>query len=231
MPSGSPRFASLVVALVVFAVSLETLGAGRAQANKQKAREFYRKGMAEYVLEHWDAAIGEFEAGFREEQEGAFLFNIAQAHRKAKRYEQSIQYFRKYLDFAPEAPDRAQVEKDIAEEEVALSAAQKAAREAKAAPPVSPGEPAAASVKPDAGTTAVPVEGGAVPATLQGAQGATPLAEAPNQVKKRSRWPLWVGLGAAVVVVAGIGLGVGLAATTPNDAPVPASSLGGVSFP
>ena len=39
--------------------------------------------MAEYVLEHWDQAIRQFEEGFKEEPQGAFLFNIAQAHRKA----------------------------------------------------------------------------------------------------------------------------------------------------
>jgi len=189
--------------------------AAPAQASKQRARELYRKGMAEYVLEHWTPAIRLFEAGFREQPEAAFLYNIAQAHRRAGRPADAIHYFRKYLDFKPAAADRREVEQAIVEEEQLLAAAS-----APAPPPERPSPATAAPPGPPA-QRAVP------PAALPAA---TAKAASPAP---RSRWPMWVGIGAGALVVVGGIVGLAVAYSTPNDASIPATSLGnvGVKFP
>lgn len=88
---------------------------GAAGAEETVSHEHYKRGMAAYALEDWDAAIAEFEAGFRLEPKAAFLYNIGQAYRQSKRVEPAVKFYRKYLELAPEdAPDRAEVELLIA---------------------------------------------------------------------------------------------------------------------
>lgn len=217
-----------------------------AQGNKQKGRELFRKGMAEYVLGDYEAAIKKFEAGFREEPEPLFLFNIAQAHRRAKHHVEAIAYFRKFIDFAPDAAERPEAVEGIAAEEVALSTDEKAAATAAATA-------AAAAAK---SVTAAPASNATSDAPLpvpafegsEAASGGDPsravanpadpnraqpldLNSAPKPVAKKRRWPLWVGLGVAAFAVAGIAVGVVIAETTPRDAPLPATSLGPINFP
>ena len=46
------------------------------------ARDAYAKGMAHFHLEEYDAAIEEWERGFRVKPAPEFLYNIGQAYRK-----------------------------------------------------------------------------------------------------------------------------------------------------
>lgn len=110
------------LSLLAFIVGVTTAPAP-AWANKDRARDLYRRGMAKYVLDKWDAAITDFESGFQEEPLPAFLFNIAQAHRKAGRPHEAISYFKKYLDLAPDSQDRLTVETAIADMEREMRAA------------------------------------------------------------------------------------------------------------
>jgi tetratricopeptide (TPR) repeat protein len=100
---------------------------GLAQAQSPTAKDHYTRGMAAYALEDWDAAIAEFQAGFRDDPLPAFLYNVAQAHRKAKRPEQAVKFYRKYLELAPEdAKDRGDVEALIATLQHAIDEQQRA---------------------------------------------------------------------------------------------------------
>ena len=110
------------------------------RADPAAAKAYYQKGMAEFMLDHYDGAIAEFERGFREQPLPEFLYNIARAHDKAGRPAQAIAYYRKYLELAPAAGDRVAVESRIAELEPA----------AKAAPTPTSATPPAASVEPGA---------------------------------------------------------------------------------
>lgn len=112
---GKGFVAAVVIALL--AGSAIARGGG-----EEDARDHYRKGMAEYALFHYDAAIHEFEEGFREKQEPAFLFNIAQAHRKAGRRGEALAFYRRYLELAPDSSDRGEIEKEIGDLERELDA-------------------------------------------------------------------------------------------------------------
>jgi hypothetical protein len=84
--------------LASFAVAAILLAATPAEANKVKARDLYKRGMAAYVLEHFPDAISLFEQGFREEPEPAFLFNIAQCHRQLGDYKMASFFFGRFID-------------------------------------------------------------------------------------------------------------------------------------
>ena len=168
--------AVLLAAAFVLALSSST-----ASADKEKSRDFYKRGMANYVLEKWDLSIVDFEAGFQEEPEPAFLYNIAQAHKKAGRPREAVSYFRKYLELAPEAKDRGEVEQTVAQ----LN------REIESAPPP------IKEVVPEPAKPVAAVPGEAI-------SGEPPAPE----VKKRRAWPIVVGVAAGVVLLAGAGVGI-----------------------
>jgi len=202
------RSCALIAGLVLLLGS-----APAAEASRQRSRDLYRKGMAEYVLEHWTSAIRLFEAGFREQPEAAFLYNIAQAHRRAGRPADAVHYFRKYLDFKPNAADRREVEQAIAEQEELIAAA------SAPAPPVERSPPATEAPSGPPALRAVP------PAALPAATAST-APTAPTAARRR--WPMWVGIGAGALVVVGGVVALAVAYTTPSDAPIPATSLGNV---
>ncbi len=211
---------------------------GASPAEQAKAK--YAAGMTDYALHHFDDAIRSWEAGFRLAPKPQFLFNIAQAHRKAGRAKLAIDYYRSYLDLAPDASDRADVERAIAETQAeADKAASPAAatrpalpeattapatvHEGSPAPPAPPPAPEHASALPPASPPPAtrpprpePIVAPMVP----------PVAEAPSGSTKRGRkvWPWAVG-GAAVVVVGGA-VALGLAFGLPDNAAVPTSDLG-----
>jgi hypothetical protein len=228
------------------AIALALL-ASTAKAEKYKAREHYKHAMAEYVLDHYDAAIKEFEAGFREEPDPAFLYNIAQAHRLANRPAEAITYYGKYLDLRPDAADRAEVEKQIAELSAKLAAALAAPPATDGAAPgrtpaADTGAPAPAAVERRAPVAAPPaavapagvdrpVPVGAPPAAVAPAAlpstEAASVEEAPH--RSSSRWKMWLGIAAGGVALAGLGVGLAIAYTTPNDAAIPGTSFGNVA--
>jgi hypothetical protein len=80
----------------------------RAVAHAEKGRRFYD-------LRRWDQAIKEFEAAYHLDSDPAHLYNIAQAHRMASHIPQAIELYQSYLSRFPNAPNRADVERRIAE--------------------------------------------------------------------------------------------------------------------
>jgi tetratricopeptide (TPR) repeat protein len=109
-------------------------GGSALDAQKLRARELYQRGMASFAVDHLEQAIADFEAAFLIDPLPDLLYDIGQAHKKAKRPEKAIDYYQRYLDLRPDAPDRADVEKAIGEAKAAI-----AARDAvKPAPPATP---------------------------------------------------------------------------------------------
>jgi tetratricopeptide (TPR) repeat protein len=106
-----------------------------------EARQHYERGMTHYQLGEFTAAVGEFKQAYALSPAPGLLFNLAQASRLAKQYEQALYFYRTYLRVAPEAPNRTDVETRIAElerqvkEDEARRAADAEARRAAAATP------------------------------------------------------------------------------------------------
>jgi tetratricopeptide (TPR) repeat protein len=180
-----------------FAVALLTASRGYADHRKETAREHFRTGMAHYTMERYDEAIREFDAGFTIAPDPAFIYNMAQAYRLERRPEEAVKFYRKYLRLSPRAKNRADVEQTI---ETLIEPAEPVATVAAQTPP-----PAATP------ETTRPVEA-PVPAPIKietptQPPVAPPVLLTPVPDKKsavpapRSRWPIWVGVAAGVLVV------------------------------
>ena len=102
------------VGIAVVALVMAATGMARGDEATATARDAYNNGMAHYHLEEYDAAIGEWERGFRAKPAPEFLYNIAQAYRLSKRPEKALSFYQKYLRMNPEAKNRDEVEKHIA---------------------------------------------------------------------------------------------------------------------
>jgi len=203
--------------------------AARAGEDTAGARAHFERGMNLYAIERYDEAIKEFEAGFLLKPKPEFLYNIGRAHREAKRPEQAARYFERYVDLAPDAADRAEVEQEIARlRGLTAPATPPAPTTAPAAAPAAPAAPATAPTAPAAAPTApatAPAAASAapVPATVAPAASISPTpavaapaaGDAPRPIYRR--WWLWAGVGAvAVAVGAGVAIGVATRPSTPS---------------
>ena len=141
------RALAVVVALVVLAPTVRAAG----DADKlQEAKDHYDRGMAHYELGEFGPAVDEFKAAYALSQAPGLLFNLAQASRLNKEYEQALHFYRTYLRVRPDAANRDDVEKRIAELEPIVKMRQRAEMEKLNAPTPVPENRAAADDKPQA---------------------------------------------------------------------------------
>ena len=144
--------------------------------------------MAHYELGEFAAAVDEFKHAYARSQAPGLLFNLAQASRLNKDYEQALHFYRTYLRVRPDAANRDDVEKRIAELEPIVEMRRRAEVEKLAATAAPVAEPARA-----------PVEARATPLI------AHPL---PPGGKKERIAGIVVGVAGVGALAAGIGLGV-----------------------
>ena len=93
------------------------------QADDQKraeAKALYEQGLSHYNLGEFDQAIAAFRKSYALTQAPGLLFNIAQAFRLKKDYEQATYFYTTYLRLQPAAANRADVEARLAEMQQAL---------------------------------------------------------------------------------------------------------------
>ncbi len=84
-----------------------------ADPRAAEAKQRYENGMAHFNLEEWDAAIDEWKSGYRAKPVPQFLYNIAQAYRLSKHYDEALSFYQRYLRAEPKAPNRLEVEGHI----------------------------------------------------------------------------------------------------------------------
>jgi hypothetical protein len=97
--------------------------AGPNDPASKAARAAYEEGQVAFNLGQWDKAIEAWQRGYKAKPDPVFLYNIAQAYRKAGNTEQSIFFYKSYLHNTSNAPNRDEVvswvdqlEKQAAEE-------------------------------------------------------------------------------------------------------------------
>jgi tetratricopeptide (TPR) repeat protein len=186
-----------------------------------KARLCYENGMAHFQLEEYDQAIAQWEEGFRTKPLPEFLFNIGQAYRQSKKApDKALAFYQKYLRMAPNAENRAEVEKHIESLQKIIDSQQTAAQQ----PSTQPLPPTGAEHNPPPpSTTPQPLEtpASAPPPSVEPAR-ADLTARAPERkpiYKKGWFWGVVVG---GAVVVAGavvVGVLVGSPASGPHTLP------------
>jgi tetratricopeptide (TPR) repeat protein len=167
-----------------------------AAADKEKAREYYRRAIQHYNLAEYSEALEQFKSAYREVEDPTLLFNIGQCHRQLDDKKQAVRFFRSYLRELPDAPNHEEVRQLIAGLESAI-AAQEPPKPAETPPPIT----LESSPSPE-------------PAAQPAVSSPAPLeATAPAPRKPvYKRWWLWTVVGVVVVGGAAVGLAVGLTA-------------------
>jgi tetratricopeptide (TPR) repeat protein len=170
----------LGVALVV--APAESMAAPPDPGDVATARQHFATASRLYDIAEFEDALREFKEAYRVVGDPAFLFNIAQCHRKLGHTQEAISFYRTYLRRAPEAKNREEVERHIAELE-------------RAAPPAAPAPvPVAPVVAPAAAPPAAPP-----PRPTEAALVARPEpAGAPAERPFYSRAWFWIVAGAVV---------------------------------
>jgi len=111
------RFGGVVSCGVVVAC-FAAAGAAQAAADESQlaeAKRHYAAASKFYDLAEYEGALREFKEAYRAVEDPAFLFNIAQCHRKLGHTQDAITFYKNYLRRAPHAANRAEVERRIAE--------------------------------------------------------------------------------------------------------------------
>jgi len=159
---------------------------------KQEMKSHYEKGQRAYDVGKYSDAIDEYAKVYEIGGNPAMLFNIAQAYRLNKQPGEAVRFYKRYLQRAPNAPNKADVEQKISELEFdekrspappapppPASPAPAPAVAAPAAPPPAAASPPPAPVAappPPAPAAAVPTS--AAPVTAAPAE-ATPVTPPP----------------------------------------------------
>lgn len=79
------------------------------------AREHFKKAQTHYALGEFEEAAREFRETYRLREEPAILFNIGQAYRQMRQWQQAYFYYRQYLSKQPDAPNRVETESLVAQ--------------------------------------------------------------------------------------------------------------------
>jgi tetratricopeptide (TPR) repeat protein len=120
-----------------------------AEKIKAQAMEHFDAGKTAYRLRDYDTAISEWKNGYQIKTDPVFLFNIGQAYREKRDFENAIAFYTSYLKEDPSAKNRDLVEQRISEMKEAMEQQRKAAEN----PPSGPVKP-----DPNANETPTPPE-------------------------------------------------------------------------
>ena len=160
----------------------------RRPATPTRAQAHFDRGAKLYNLGHFQDAIGDFEKAYDLDPSPIFLFNIAQSHRQLGNKERALFFYRRYLEQAPNAANRDDVERRMKELQAALQ--QEAEVEAEAAD-------RRGAARRDARHGA-----GAEPRRPSRRQ-ARSVAPPPAARRRTARWQVPVGLGPAFPTISG----------------------------
>jgi tetratricopeptide (TPR) repeat protein len=178
-----------------------------------EARGHYELGMSHYEVGEFLLAIDEFKIAYAASHAPGLLFNLAQASRLARQYDQALFFYRSFLRARPDAPNRADVEARILEvESLAAAAHQRHPRGDGAEPPPPTSEPAPPVPAPPAPA-----------ATTTATVTATASAAAPRPRNGRRERIVGLVTGGVGLAALGIGIYFGTQALSAQD------HLGGVA--
>jgi hypothetical protein len=168
---GQARVKRLLAAFVVGTIAFWGAGDAFAQRKPKKdpaqeekeqkekqAYDLYQEGITSYNLGEFDKAIEKFKAAYALTGAPGLLFNVAQAYRLKKDYDQALYFYKTYLRLSPDAPNKGDVEARIAEMEQLITE-QKNIEKAKPVGTIPPGGTGVPDGAPGSGAQTPPVGG------------------------------------------------------------------------
>jgi hypothetical protein len=210
------RFAILMLVLTapVAAMAQDATKPQLTEDQKQKAREHNEKATRFYNVGKFAEAIDEYENVYLISADPNMLFNIAQCHRQNNQPEEALRFYNNYLRNAPNAKNRAAVERQIAEMEKLVEERRKQGISPPVVPPTTtgtnpptvppgPGDPTPPTVPP----TTVPPTTAPPPVGADPVPPIGPVAPPPPDERPRPSRTLPLGLiigGGALIVTSAV---------------------------
>jgi hypothetical protein len=106
--------------------ALATPALAQPPTKKQKAEAAYKEGQGLYMKEDFTGAAAKFKEAHDHDPDPVYLYNVAQAHRLAKKCVDAGEYYRRYLRDAKKAPNEDAVKQYLSEvDDCARAAGQK----------------------------------------------------------------------------------------------------------
>ena len=87
------------------------------QAQKDEVKLHYQRATRAYDLQKYTEAIDEYQKAYEISGDPPMLYNIAQAYRLADQPGEAVRYYRRFLQRMPNARNRDDVERKIADQE------------------------------------------------------------------------------------------------------------------
>src|SRR5690349_9936330 len=81
----------------------------------RRAQSLFQAGLAHYESGEYEAALEYFEQGYATSPQPLFLYNLALVATKLKQPDKALDYYQRYLQSDPNAPDAAEIRRRIAE--------------------------------------------------------------------------------------------------------------------
>jgi hypothetical protein len=190
----------LLVLLLAMAVAPAARAAELTPQQKLEMKQLYERATRAYDVGKYNEAIEEYQKAYEIGGDPPMLYNIAQAYRLNDQPNEALRFYRRYLQRAPSARNREDVERKIADLEKTVEERRKAAAVA-TPPPVttpplvtspSPVSPAPVPAPPPAGLVGPPSPQS--PVTPLGPVPAAPGDEGPSRARTIVSWSL-VGAG------------------------------------
>jgi tetratricopeptide (TPR) repeat protein len=153
----------VATAAVALCALLPVAARAQTEAERKQAKEHYEKATRFYDVGKYGEAIAEYEQSYLLIGDAALLFNIGQAYRLWERPEDAIRAYKNYLRQRPDASNRADVERKIADLEKVVEERRHGGQQPPetvppaAAPPYSP--PTSYPMPPATGTAYPPAPG------------------------------------------------------------------------
>jgi len=160
---------------------------------KQDVRVHYERATRAYDLNKYPEAVDEYQKVYEIDGDPVMLYNIGQAYRLNDQPQESIHFYRRYLQRSPEAKNRDDVNRKIVNLEKLIEDRRKAAAAVTPPPPV-------ATLPPQERTeTTSPAP--SLPPAVTAVVVPPPPPEPPSNARRGVGWTM-VGLGVAADVVA-----------------------------
>jgi len=232
MSGHRPRLGTCGRLVLTAAISVLVVRALPAHADPARARAHFELGRRYFQVDEYRKAMEEFKAAHIEEPDPAFLYNIAECHRRLGENKEAVVLYRRFLGLIPpNAPARANVEKRIAE----LQSAPDTGAPAPAAPAAGiPERVPAPAAEPDTRVALAPRAADPAPAAVAvsgppltigtSAQESTPAAADASRPFYKSGW-FYAVLGGVLIA----GAAGAWAISSGRDTPVPTTDLGNKS--
>ncbi len=190
-------FATLLFALAAVMAGGRSAHAQLTPQQKQEIHQHYDRATRAYDLGKYPEAVDEYQKVYEIDGDPVMLYNIAQAYRLNDQPQEAIHFYRRYLQRAPEARNRDDVERKIAAQEKVIDDKRKAAAAVQPPPPVVTPPPP----KPKTETVTPPPVVTPPPPVVVAPPPPPPAPEGSSTTRRVVGWSM-IGAGVALDVVA-----------------------------